>query len=183
MASGDPVALLPFDGLVSPGGTYVLAFPSAVHTVRARADRSAVFHALDMPSYKASNQDFGTGRAYDTWIAAMKTGDVDVFGNSFNAQCWAEAKRFARDFVQRLAKRNEPVAGPLNDAAAAYVQVAEAMDRVAHLFPIDDPEEHVKDPAVRTEAVNALRSAKSAEARAAEPLTQAWANWSQDELQ
>ena len=178
--AAEPQPPIPFDGLVSPGGTYVLAFPSPVRVVRVDADRNAVSHALDMLNYRSSNRDFGTGQAYDTWIAALEAEKAEVFGNSFNTQCWAEAKRFARDFVQRLAKRNRPVAAPLNDAAAAYARVAEAMEKVARLFPIDDPEEHVKDRAIRTEAMNALRVAKGAEARAAEALAQAAAKWPED---
>jgi hypothetical protein len=170
--SAEPQPPIPFDGLVSPGGTYVLALPSPVKVDRVDADRNAVSHALDRLNHRTT--------PYDNWIAALDAGNADVFGNSFNAQCWAEAKRFARDFVQRLAKRNKPVAGPLNDAAAAYVQVAEAMDRVAHLFPIDDPKENVKDRAIRTQAMNALRVAKAAEVRAAEALTKAAANWPED---
>jgi hypothetical protein len=170
--SGEPQPPIPFDGLISPGGTYVLAFPSPVRVVRIDADRNAVSQALDRLNHRTT--------PYDNWIAALEAGKADVFGNSFNAQCWAEAKRFARDFVQRLAKRNQPVAGPLNDAAAAYVKVAEAMDRVAQLFPIDDPKENVKDRAIRMQAMNALRVAKGAEVRAAEALTQAAAKWPQD---
>jgi hypothetical protein len=172
-----PQPPIPFDELTSPGGLYVLAFPSAVRVSRAEADRRAINHALQMLHWPPANTGYRTGQAaYDAWVAALDAGKVDPFGNGFNAQCWAEAKRLARDFVGRLAGRNDAVSKPLGEAASAYVQVAEAMGKVAFLFPYGPPQP-AQDPKTRAEGIEFLRAAKAAEAKAAQALAEAAAGW------
>jgi len=178
----EPEPPIPYDKLDVPGGTYALAFPSAVSLPRDEADRSAVFHALEMLNHQSGHPAYRTGQAaYDVWIEALEANKADAFGNSYNAQCWAEAKRFARDFLRRLAGRNEVVAEPLGDAADAYAEAAEAMGKVAELFPFPDPERKVDDPEVWEQAVAALRTAEAAEARAAEALGEAAKRWPEAE--
>jgi hypothetical protein len=175
---GEPQPPVPFDQLVTPSGAYVLAFPTEVKMARAEADRRAIYHALDMLNYRTGDPQYATGQAaYDRWIAALETGKADAFGNSFNAQCWAEARRFAHEFLSRLAARNQRVAEPLRRAVTAYADVAEAIGDVASLFPFPDSRKMVEDPKRRAEAIQALRAAKAAEAKAAEAMAQAAADW------
>ena len=178
-----PQPPIPFDALASPGGASVLAFPSAVKVSRAEADRQAVSHALQMLHLHCLPADTGyrTGQAaYEAWIAAVDAGKVDPLGLGYNALCWAEAKSFGRDFVDRLAGRNDAVSKPLREAASAYVQVADAMDKVALLFPYGPPKPTEDPTKIRAEGIQALRTAKAAEAKAAESLAQAAAAWPKD---
>jgi hypothetical protein len=178
---GEPEPPIPFDKLEAPGGVYVLSFPQPVKVPREEADRAAIRHAAEIMSCESGSPEYRRGlEAYDTWIAALTEGKADAFGNSYNAQCWAEAKRFAHEFLLRLAGRNESVAAPLGRAAEAYGEAAKHMGVVAELFPFPDPEEKVKEAEVRAKAVEALRAARSAEARAMAALREAAAQWSRD---
>jgi hypothetical protein len=172
-----------FDELSTPGGAYVLGFPSAIAVDREQADRNAVYNALDMLNLRHSNPGYANGQAaYDRWIAAMESGKADPFGNSYNTQCWTDAKRMAREFLRRLAGRNPVVQKQLGDAVAAYGGVVEAMEKVAGLFPFRDAEKKVEDPKVRAQAMEPLRAAKAAEAKAAEALSQTVATWPKRDL-
>ncbi len=176
--AGEDEPPIPFDKLEAPGGVYVLGFPSAAECSRAEADRQAVYHAVRMIGAPPENPLYASGlAAYDQWIGALEADRAMPFGNSYNAQCWAEAKRFAAEFLRRLAARNEAVAGPLGKAAAAYGEAAAEMAKVAGLFPFPDPEEKVKDAEVRGKAIESLRGARSAEARAMAALREAAAQW------
>jgi hypothetical protein len=175
---GQPEPPIPFDKLEVPGGMYVLAFPAAAEMSRQEADRAAVRHAAEVLSCQSGHPEYRRGlEAYDTWIAALTAGKADAFGNSYNAQCWAEAKRFAHEFLLRLAGRNESVAAPLGRAAEAYGEAAKHMGVVAELFAFPDPEEKVKEAEVRAQAVEALRAARAAEARAAAAVLEAVGQW------
>jgi hypothetical protein len=175
----DPI---PPERLTAPGGTYVLAFPTSLQVDPALADRQAILRALDMlrsgtTKNPVSFVRMSTGKdAYDEWIASLDSGTIGPHGG-YNAQVWAEAKRYARDFVARLAARNQPIQGPLRQAAAAYVEVAAAMQQVADLFPDPPRGKEAEDAEVRAKAARALRTAKAAEAKAADALSQTAAQW------
>ena len=175
---GEPQPPIPYDEIDAPGGPYVLGFPAALTMPRPNADRNAVRHAVELLSTKSGEPYYHRGQAaYDAWIAALQQNKAHVFGNSYNAQCWAEAKRFARDFLSRVAGRNKAAADPLNRAVAAYSQAADAMGKVAELFPFPDTEKNVEDAVVRQQAIQALKTAKEAEARAVAALNQAAEKW------
>jgi hypothetical protein len=176
--AGEPEPPIPFDELQAPGGVYVLTFPAAVKTPKEETDRSAIHHAVEMLNHTWGDPEYRMGReAYDFWIAALEADKADAFGNSYNAQCWAEAKRFARDFVGRLAARNENVAEPLHRAQVAYAEAADAMGKVAQLFHFPDTENKVGDPENRAKAVAALKVAKAADERAATAMAEAAKLW------
>jgi hypothetical protein len=176
--TGEPEPPIPHDELQTPGGVYVLGFPSEVEFSQAEADRGAVWHAVEMIGRPSLAPPYATGlAAYDQWVAALEAGKADPFGNAYNAQCWAEAKRFAGEFLARLAARNESVAEPLGEAAAAYGETAAEMAKVAKLFPFPGSEEQVKDEEACAEAIAALRSAREAEVRAQAALRQSAQQW------
>ncbi len=175
---GEAQPPIPFAELSTPSGAYVLGFPSALQMNREQADLNAIHHALDMLNLRQSNPSYANGQAaYDRWIAALQSGRPDPFGNSYNTQCWTDLKRMAREFLTRLAARNSRVAEPLGRAVAAYGDVVTAMENVADLFPFPDAEGKVNDPTVRAQAIEPLRAAQAAEAKATEALAQAVSHW------
>ncbi len=175
---GEPQPPIPYDGLEAPGGPYVLAFPARTDVPSAEADRYAVHHALKALGGRMPHGPYTSGvQAYDTWIAALRAGTVHSMGNSYNAQCWAEAKRFARDFLTRVAERAGHGTAPLAHAISAYADAAGAMDELAGLFPFPGSDEAVERTEIRNRGISALRAAKAAEAAAAEALAEAVAHW------
>jgi hypothetical protein len=175
----DPI---PLEKLTMPGGSYVLAFPTALRVDPVQADRETILRALNMlrsgtTKNPVSSIGMSTGQAaYDEWIVALERGTIGPHGG-YNAQIWAEAKRYARDFTARLAGRSQPERGPLRRAAAAYVEVAAAMQQVADLFPDPPHGKEAEKAEVRAKAAAALRTAKAAEAKATEALSEATAAW------
>jgi hypothetical protein len=179
--AGEPEPPIPFDKLETPGGVYMLGFPEKTEVSRAESDRKAVVNAAAIVDAPAVAEKYAAGlAAYDLWIEALEADRVLPFGNAYNAQCWAEAKRFAAEFLARLAKRNEAVAAPLSDAAKAYGETAAEMAKVAELFPFPDAEEKVKEADLRAEAIKALQAAQKAEARGQAALKQAAQQWPED---
>lgn len=176
--SGEPQPPVPCEELQAPGGPYVLAFPTPTTPgLRPGADRYAVMHAVQLLLGPRPGGDYGSGlAAYDTWIAAMDNGTAAAFGNAYNAQCYAEGRRYAHEFVKRVAKRNPEVGESLSQAATAYAQARADMDELARLFPFPAGDE-IKDPGNRGKAAELLRGAKAAEMRAAEALAEASGKW------
>jgi hypothetical protein len=178
----DPI---PPEKLTMPGGSYVLTFPTALQVDPVQADREAILRALNMLHSGTTKNPvslirMSTGQAaYDEWIVALERGTIGPHGG-YNAQIWAEAKRYARDFVARLAERNPPIQGPLRQAAMAYVQVAAALQEAADLFPDPPRANEWEDGETRAKAATALRAAKAGEAKAAEGLAEAAAQWTHE---
>lgn len=173
---GEPEPPVAWDGLEAPGGPYVLAFPCATAPpprgettgLRMSADWRAL--CLAVWRYRATSWGgdyrYGT-EAYDLWIDELEGRRAMAGGNSYNAQCYAEGRRRAQQFLTRLAERNPGMAEPLARAADDYVTAAEAMERVAALFPFPQPwDAFVEDGAAIAEATEALRAARDAETRA-----------------
>lgn len=175
---GEPQPAIPLDQLAAPGGPYVLAFPTTTEVPQRDADRYAVCHAVEMLEHRTACGPYATGVAgYETWIRALERGRAEAMGNSYNAQCWAEAKRFAHDFLSRLAERNRHAAKPLKQAVVEYAQAADAMGELAQLFPFPGENREVDDPAKRATGIEALHISRDAEARAADALRQAARDW------
>jgi len=172
--SGKPEPPIPFDKLIAPAGPYVLGFPAPVPRFPRKADRDALCRALQNLNRPpaALGRHYGLA-AYAPWIAELEARQAEPFGNSFCAQCYAEARRFARDFLGRLAERNDFASEPLSAAHGAYEQVAGAMGRVADAFPFPGEGEKVEDVVAITTACEALREAETAETQAAESLRDA----------
>ncbi len=174
----EPQTPIPYDGLVCPSGTYALAFPTAIEITRRQGDRHALRHAVTMLNYTNGDAKYANGEAaYDRWIESLEGGEVAPHGNSYNAHCWEEARRFARDFLSHVSKRNRDMSDSLAPAIAAYGEVAAAFDKLTDLFPFPDADRKVDDPEVRAKAVEHLRAAKVADAKAAAALTAAARKW------
>jgi hypothetical protein len=169
---GEEQPPIPFDALNAPGGAYLLAFPMVTELPQADADRQAVARAVARFRTPSSHPNYQTGAAaYDRWIKELQARRADAGGNSYNAACYAEGRRFAREFLERVAGRNPSVAGSLGPAVQEYAAAAQAMERVAALFPFPGPwGTVVEDEQAIGEAVEALRTARDAETRAVERL-------------
>jgi len=163
-----------WDGLDAPGGPYVLAFPTPTQFAdRVGIDKQAVARAVRLLRSESAFPKYGFGlEAYDWWIKALETNTADAFGNAYNSQCYAEAKRYARDFLGKVASRNKKVAEPLSKAVEHYTGTVDAMSLLAKLFPFP-PGEEVKDEKTRAKAVKALKRAKKSEKKAVEALEDA----------
>jgi len=151
-----------------PGGPYLLAFPSSATVSRIEGDRAALVNALTFLHRRPDRPEHRFGlEAYDRWIRALQGGHAKRFGNSYCAQCFGNAKQFARDFVTRLRDRNVHAEAPLDGAVIAYQECAEALDAVARLFPFPPgDDEAVADPIAIDDACQALTKAREAEVRA-----------------
>src|SRR5262249_40368674 len=132
---GEEQPPIPFDALNAPGGAYVLAFPMVTELPPADADRQAVARAVSRFRTPSPNPIYQSGAAaYGLWIEEVEAHRADGGGNSYNAQCYAEGRRFAREFLERVARRSPSVAEPLGAAVQEYAAAAQAMERVAALF-------------------------------------------------
>ena len=169
--------------LSDPGGAYLLMFPTAVQVRDGWRDPHAVSNALNFLRRRSGDpgDHFGL-KAYDVWIEALQAKRAAGFGNNYCAQCFSEGKGFAREFVQRLADRNDAVAGPLDEAVMAYQTCADAMRMVAQLFPFPNEDERVEDPITIDDACEELAIARDAEGEAAEALQKALDMWPRDHL-
>ena len=87
-------------------------------------------------------------------------------GPSYNAQCWAEARRFAAQYLVRLPARYPALADALAAAVAAAGRSADALARVAGRFPFPGFG-HAVTADDRHAAVADLRLARAADLDAA----------------
>ena len=171
--TGEPEPPIPCEELNAPGGPYALGFPTVREVDRARSDAWAVTRAAQIANQPRYFRDYGYGvAAYDMWIAALQSGQLNSFGNAYNTVCLAEGRHFAHEFLSRIAGRNVHLAEPLRPAVEAYAQASAAMHEVGQLFPFPGQGE-AEDPARRAEAVEHLHVARAAEAQAAKALAAA----------
>jgi hypothetical protein len=170
--NGEDQPPIPFDALNSVGEAYLLTFPMPAPLPPADADRQAIARAVSRFQTPSANPLYQTGAAaYDRWIEELQARRADAGGNSYNAACYAEGRRFAREFLQRLATRTPSVAASLAPAIQDYATAAQAMDRLTALFPFRGQYGTVvEDAPAIADAAEALRTARDAETRAIERL-------------
>ena len=177
---GQAEEAIPYDALEAPGGPYMMAFPTRTDVRRREvlADRYAVGNAVSLLGRPTVFREFGFGlESYAMWIDALEQDQAVGFGNAYNAQCWAEAKGYARAWLERVADRQKKVRVPLRRAASLYADVETAMRSVAELFPFPEDGE-TADAGRRKRAVEHLNEAHAAEVRAYEALRAAvFADW------
>lgn len=139
--------------------------------------RDALVFALEHGAGKDSQELYHTGLAgYDAWIKALQDTKVVEeteeagFGLAYNAQCWAECRQHAVEFLAEAKKRiGEDDLNPLFDEAIKhYKVVAENLNTVAQTFPFDvmnqaTMEERIKEADRREKALEALKAAGEAE--------------------
>ncbi|MEM8781517.1 MAG: hypothetical protein AAGE65_01560 [Planctomycetota bacterium] len=175
---GPTPARVRWDAIDAPGGPFCLAFPTPRTVDSGRSARLALWRAVTLtlrPSFAANHRT--QLPAYDYWVAQLRSGLAVRWSNSYNAQCWSEARRHAVEYIDRLATRLPGVAGPLRDAHVAYRVVADRLRAVATLFPWKDDRDAavVEDRDAITLASEHLVAARNAEAQAALALRAALA--------
>ena len=145
----------------------------------ASGDAQAVKEALAFALEHAAGPDkwilpgYSSGLAgYDTWIRALEGGTADGFGTAFNAGVWSECRGYAVQFLKEAQERlKDGVADLFDEAIGRYQVVAEGLRTVAKMFPFIGMEpEHIKDEARVSAALEALRTARDAEAGGLEAL-------------
>ncbi|MDY7041297.1 MAG: hypothetical protein SVX38_10590 [Chloroflexota bacterium] len=118
------------------------------------------------PEYKAGLA------GYDNWIRALEGGTADGFGMAYNAAVWCECRSYAVSFLQEAKERlGGQVAALFDEALERYQVVHENLQTVAEAFPFHGMEPgHIKDRARIRTALDALRTARHAEAGGLEAL-------------
>ena len=118
------------------------------------------------PKYKAGLA------GYDNWICALEGGNADGFGMAYNAAVWCECRSYAVLFLKEAQERLERRAAALFDQALdQYQAVSENLQAVAEAFPFHGLEpEHIRDEARIRKAIDALQTARDAEAGGLETL-------------
>ena len=127
VACGPTPERLRWDAVSAPGGPAFWAFPSR-NEPHAGADRFAIRRGAQAIMKLAHTRKEVCGLpAYDAWAQHLRDRRANRWGHGYNAQCWAEARAYARDFLGRAAGRNEAVAEPLGHAGEAFADVAAAL--------------------------------------------------------
>lgn len=112
------------------------------------------------PEYKAGLA------AYDQWIAALRKGNADAFGNAFNTLVWSECRSYSVPFLTEAKKLVRPDLRELFDEAILhYRKASENLQKVSELFPCFtvsslQREENLKNKELCDEAINHLAAAK-----------------------
>jgi len=109
---------------------------------------------------------------YDNWIRALEGGTADGFGMAYNAAVWSECRGYAVLFLREARGRLDGrAAAAFDEAIKQYQVVAENLKMVADTFPFHGLEpEHIKDETRIRTALEALRTARGAEAEGLETL-------------
>jgi len=164
---------IPYNETEPPGGVYVLGFPAEAEYGELQRDLAAILEALRQWSRPAYGQNrFGT-EAYDVWIEALRAKRANRFGCGYNAACYAEGRRFAQQFFERMSTRRPLAANLLTQAAESYREAADTMDRVSEVFPFShDDEGPITADAKIGQAAELLADARAAEAQAMAFLTE-----------
>lgn len=158
---------IPYDQTETPGGIYALGFPAEVETGELQRDLEAILEALrhwERPAYGPYR--FGAD-GYDAWIEALEAERAGRFGMGYYAACYAEGRRFAHLFLERMSRRRPLAADLLRQAAEAYGEAAGAMKRLSDAFPFGHEE---RGPITETNQIEGaagfLAEARDAEAKA-----------------
>ncbi len=168
VAGGPTPERLAWDAIDAPGGPYALAFPTPVRLHEDR-DLTALRRAFAMLTRPQEGQSARRGlEAYDFWVEELRESRADAFGNSYNAQCWAEARRRAKTFIGRIADCYGVEGGPIDRIRHAFIAVSDHLDQVAELFPFCRDEGTVEDADRIEQAVAHLEAARTAEQSAIE---------------
>ncbi|MCK4592993.1 hypothetical protein KAU45_00735 [bacterium] len=104
--------------------------------------------------------------AYDNWIGALESATADGWGMAYNAAVWSECRDFAYKFLREAAERlGGQVVALFYKAAGHYRVVSENLKKVADKFPFFTMKpEYIEDETRRRSTIEALKSARKAEA-------------------
>ena len=169
-----------WDEINAPGGPCILSFPTersknADWNMERESVRNAVM-MMNRLNY-APNMQCGLN-AYDFWCAQLAEENAVKWTNSYNAQCWAEARHFAAEFIGKLAENN-PEIKPLIEAHGHFLAVAEQMEGISEMFPftMEFEKDKIIDSETITKAIGYLETAKVNEIQAIDSLKEALSIW------
>jgi hypothetical protein len=102
--------------------------------VAAEALRMAVNHALGGTlRYRGYTNGLA---AYGLWMEALREGRAEAFGMAYNTQVYAEARKFAKEYLADLVTKDLVGATEaLGEAAECYERVADNLGTLAEAFP------------------------------------------------
>jgi len=137
----------------------------------ARSRRRALELSVQLWKPAASHPGRGES-AYAVWLDALRREDFIPFGVAYNTIVYADAKRHAQKYLERLVEQKAFVG--LEPARDAYATVASRLARVAELIPFRGPASKVEKTAL-PEAISLLAQSAEQEARARAAIEQALA--------
>jgi hypothetical protein len=169
---GEEEPLIPYNRTEPPGGVYVLGFPAKAEYGELQRDLETILLALRSWSLPPWGVYRYGAQAYELWIDALRSGRAERFGCGYNTACYAEARRFAQRFFERMSARRPLAADLLRKVAESYRQAADAMKGVSEIFPFIREEHGTIADSVRIErATTLLARAHDAERRAMSALS------------
>ena len=128
--------------------------------VAAEALRMAVNHAL---GGSLRYRGYANGlAAYGLWMEALREGRAEAFGMAYNTQVYAEARKFAKEYLADLVTKDLVGATEaLGEAAECYERVADNLGELAESFPFrpDIPREEKVDKDKAAEAAALIERA------------------------
>ena len=158
---------IPYNETEPPGGIYALGFPAEAEFGELHRDLEAILEALRQWRRAAYGQYRFGADAYDVWIEALRARRADRFGCGYNAACYAEGRRFAQQFFERMSTRRPLASNLLRQAAESYRDAADAMERVGGIFPFShDGEGRITAADKIEQAAGLLAEARDAESQA-----------------
>jgi hypothetical protein len=162
---------IPYNRTEPCGGIYVLGFPAAISVASPHAglfrDLETILLAIRFWTRPPHGPYRYGADAYDAWITALQAGRADRFGCGYNAACYAEGRRFAQQFFERMSTRRPLAADLLHQAAASYRLATEATAQVSNVFPFThEVQGPITDKARSVQAVALLTQARAAENQA-----------------
>jgi hypothetical protein len=170
---GEDQPPIPYDRTETPGGIYVLGFPAEAEYGELQRDLDAILVALKFWNRPAYGLYRYGAAAYDLWIEALRARRADRRGCGYNAACYAEGRRLAQRFLERMSTRRPAAADLLRKAAESYHEAAGAMQQISDVFPFGHEEEGpITDETGIEQATGQLARARDAEARAMSALVE-----------
>lgn len=125
--------------------------------------RDAFTFALDFSKHKKEwtyPLYYNGIKAYDVWINALQSENVNPFGLAYNAAVWSECRTMAHEFLLEAAKKLET--NLLDNLIEHYDVINWSMQKIAKLFPMP-PSQKELDAETIESAIDNLFLAKEAE--------------------
>jgi len=169
-----------WDKLDAPGGPYLLTFPTPVkRLVNWDFDLESIRRAVMMLTRPNHGANMTCSlEAYDYWCEQLKAKNAIMWANSYNAQCWSEARAQATSFLSVIAK-DHPKVNALISAQESFKTVFRNLSKIAEMFPftMKFEDDKITDEKIIKTAVKHLQGAKEAESKAIEQLKDALKMW------
>jgi DNA-binding transcriptional ArsR family regulator len=177
---GKPETPVRYDALQSPGCLEAIFFVKKI-PIPEEKDKNAIKRALEMAEGRFVRKGYVTGpSAYEEWASILEKGEsdkVDYLGNSYVGACIHDARRIAKHFLERLAKKyaNTPKAAFLLKAAEEYGKAEKLLNQFVNIFPFAHTGEMSLEK--RKKGAEILRAVKKYEVEAIAYMREAYFKW------